>query len=155
MTLYATTTPKGFFDHVNERFLADGMYARLNLMVAEKPEMGHLPLEPRVPQDIIEQARLWAHFRPEGSGNMGPKAMLAPYTADAEPLAEALFRKQQERLLEMHRTDAPEWKCYVPGSTTGTDPPHTASGISTCAAQVYPTLAALPACFQPDRKSNV
>ena len=33
----------------------------------------------------------------------------------------------------------------TPGSTTGTDPPPTASGISTCAAQVYPTLAALPA----------
>lgn len=113
LTLYATTTPKGFFDHVNERFLADGMYARLNLMVAEKPEMGHLPLEPRVPQDVIEQARLWALFKPEGSGNMGPKAMLAPYTADAEPLAEALFRKQQERLQEMHRTNAPEWKCSV------------------------------------------
>ena len=28
-------------------------------------------------------------------------------------------------------------------------PPPTASGISTCAAQVYPTLAALPARFQP------
>ena len=37
----------------------------------------------------------------------------------------------------------------TPGSTTGTDPPPTASGISTCAAQVYPTLAALPARFQP------
>ena len=37
----------------------------------------------------------------------------------------------------------------TPGSTTGTDPPPTASGISTCAAQVYPTLGALPARFKP------
>ena len=28
----------------------------------------------------------------------------------------------------------------TPGSTTGTDHPPTASGISTCAAQVYPAL---------------
>ena len=35
------------------------------------------------------------------------------------------------------------------GSTTGTDPPPTASGISTCAAQVYPALGALPERFQP------
>ena len=37
----------------------------------------------------------------------------------------------------------------TPGSTTGTDHPPTASGISTCAAQVYPALGALPARFQP------
>ena len=37
----------------------------------------------------------------------------------------------------------------TPGSITGTDHPPTASRISTCAAQVYPTLAALQARFQP------
>ena len=37
----------------------------------------------------------------------------------------------------------------TPGNTTGTDHPPTASGISTCAVQVYPALGALPARFQP------
>ncbi|MDD2301749.1 MAG: DUF3987 domain-containing protein, partial [Eubacteriales bacterium] len=113
VTLYATTTPKAFFDHVNDRFLADGMYARLNLMVAEKPSDGHLPLEPQVPQEIIERARQWALFKPEGSGNTNLKAMLAPYTADAAPMAVELFQKQHDRLVEMRGRDAPEWKCTV------------------------------------------
>jgi len=113
VTLYATTTPKAFFDHVNDRFLADGMYARLNLMVAEKPYEGHLPLEPQVPQEIIERARQWAIFKPEGSGNTNLKAMLTPYTADAAPMAIELFQKQQKRLVEMRSRDAPEWKCSI------------------------------------------
>ena len=113
VTLYATTTPKAFFDHVNDRFLADGMYARLNLMVAEKPSGGHLPLEPKVSQDIIERCRQWALFKPEGSGNTNLKAMLAPYTADAAPMAAELFQKQQKRLVEMRGRDAPEWKCSI------------------------------------------
>jgi len=113
VTLYATTTPKGFFDHVNDRFLADGMYTRLNLMVAEKPSEGHLPLEPQVPQEIIERARQWALFKPEGSGNTNLKAMPVPYTADAAPMAVELFQKQQKRLVEMRCMDAPEWKCTI------------------------------------------
>ena len=58
-----------------------------------------------------------------------------------------------------HRRQVLPRPCWAPGgfpailattgSTTGTDPPPTVSGISTCAAQVYPTLAALPACFLP------
>ena len=60
-----------------------------------------------------------------------------------------------------HRPALPGFAPALPGSRrvpshigdprehNRTDPPPTASGISTCAAQVYPTLAALPARFQP------
>jgi len=113
VTLYATTTPDGFFQHVNQRFLADGMYARLSLMVAEKPSGGHLPVEADVPQDIIERARAWVQFRPPGSGNTDVVAMTVPYTADAEPLAAGLYEMQQRKLAEMHEARLPEWKCSI------------------------------------------
>ena len=113
VVLYATTTPGGFFGHVNDRFLADGMYARLSIMVAEKPSAGRLPVEPSVPREVVEKALAWAQFRPPGSGNNDIAPLAVPYTADAEPMAEELFRRQQERLAEMHRKNAPEWKCSV------------------------------------------
>ena len=113
LTMYATTTPAGFFEHLNERFLNDGMYARLNVMIAEASMRGTLPVEPVIDPEIIEKARRWAQFIPPGSGNIDLHTFPVPYTADAAKLAKALYEKQEDEVEKAKRNEEPEWKKTV------------------------------------------
>lgn len=113
LTLFATTTPDGFFENLREKFLLDGMYARLNVMVAEKGGRGRLPPELDVPQDIIERARLWAHYTPPQAGNLSEQPLAVPYTADAARLADELFEKQEDECEKAKRNEEPQWKISV------------------------------------------
>ena len=113
LTLFATTTPDGFFENLREKFLLDGMYARLNVMVAEKAGRGRLPPELEVPQDIIERARLWAHYTPPQTGNLTELPLAVPYTADAAMLAEELFDRQEDECEKARKNEEPQWKISV------------------------------------------
>ena len=111
LTLYASTTPNGFFDHLSERFLNDGMFARLNIIIAEEPKRAKLKSEVELPDEIIKTAKAWRDFIPPGSGNIDVEAMLVPYTSKAREVASDLFDKQYDICESIRRSDNPlEWK---------------------------------------------
>lgn len=114
LSLFATTTPNGFFDAVCERFLNDGLAARLNIMVAEEPKRGGLPGEIEVPEKIVQFATLWRDFNPPGSGNLNPKAMKVPYTASSREKSIRLLDEQFDRCERLRRDgEDSEWKASL------------------------------------------
>lgn len=91
LTLFATTTPEEFFKNVNDTFLNGGMFARMNIVVADKPVRPTLKSELQIPDKLIDTAKSWKNFIPAGSGNLDVEAMAVPYTAGARELAESVY----------------------------------------------------------------
>jgi len=114
LTLLATTTPHGFFEHLTERFLIDGMYARLNIVVAEPPGRGKLTDEPVISTALMEQCKKWKDFQPAGSGNLDNAILAVPYTEEGRKAAEAMRESQNDEYeaLQASGEDA-EWKYSV------------------------------------------
>ncbi len=113
LTLYATTTPAGFFDSLSPRLMNDGMFARLDVIIGESRGDGQVKEEPDIPSAIEAKARAWADFRPPGSGNTDVKAMTVPYTPDAAVLAEHLRRDETEMYRKSEREEDIDWKLSV------------------------------------------
>jgi len=113
LTLYATTTPAGFFDSLSPRLMNDGMYARLDVIIGESRGEGQVKGEPDIPSEIEDKARAWANFRPQGSGDLDVKAMTVPYTPEAAVLAERLRRDETEMYRKSEREEDIDWKLSV------------------------------------------
>lgn len=114
LTLLATTTPHGFFEHLTERFLIDGMYARLNILVAEPPARGKLTDEPVISTQLMEKCKKWKDFQPAGSGNLDNAILAVPYTDAGMAAAEDMRNCQNDEYdaLVAKGEDA-EWKYSV------------------------------------------
>ncbi len=113
LTLYATTTPSGFFDTLSPRFLNDGMYARLDIIIGESRCDGQTKILSDLPTGIVEKATAWANFKPRGSGNMDIAAMTVPYAPDAVTLVEQLRRDETAMYRKSEREDDIDWKLSV------------------------------------------
>lgn len=113
LTLYATTTPSGFFDSLSPRLLNDGMYARLDIIIGESRSDGQTKILSDIPSEIVKTATTWANFTPRGSGNMDIKAMTVPYAPDAAALVEQLRRDETEMYRKSEREDDIDWKLSV------------------------------------------
>ena len=114
LTLLATTTPHGFFEHLTERFLVDGMYARLNILVAEPPARGKLTDEPVISTALMEKCKKWKDFQPPGTGNIDTGVLAVPYTEAGRKAAEEMRNAQNDEYdaLLAAGEDA-EWKYSV------------------------------------------
>lgn len=111
LTLYASTTPNGFFENLTERFLNDGMFSRLNIIIADTPQKPKIKSEVDVPEDMISFAKEWRDFRPTGSGNIDIEAMLVPCTASASEIETKIYDEQYEKMESIRKSDNPlEWK---------------------------------------------
>lgn len=113
LTLYATTTPAGFFDSLSPRLLNDGMYARLDVIIGESRGNGQTKALPDIPTEIVEKAKSWADFRPPGSGDMDVAVMTVPYAQDAGELVEQLRQSETEMYRKSEREEDVDWKLSV------------------------------------------
>ena len=113
LTLYATTTPAGFFDSLSPRLLNDGMYARLDVIIGESRGDGQTKDQPDIPAGIIGRAKAWADFQPAGSGNMDILAMTVPYAPDAVKLVEQLRKRETEMYRKSEQDEDIDWKLSV------------------------------------------
>lgn len=114
LTIMGSCTPGGFFDSLNERMLAHGMYSRMTIIHADSRGKGQLPgdLE-NLPDGIVDKAKLWADFRPPGSGNLDMKAMVAPMSADARKLLSAVQNEADAEYARIERVENCDWKMAI------------------------------------------
>ncbi len=110
LTLFATTTPNGFFDSINDMFLNDGMFARLNIIIAEEPKRAKMMPEAQLSDSIIKSAKMWRDFIPPEGGNIDYQAMMVPFTESAREKADKLFEEQFDICEKFHKNDKDEWK---------------------------------------------
>jgi hypothetical protein len=114
LTIMGSCTPGGFFDSLNERMLAHGMYSRMTIIHADSRGKGQLPgdLED-IPDRIADKAKLWADFRPPGSGNLDMKAMTVPMTAGAKKLLVAVQAEADDIYAKIERQENCDWKMAI------------------------------------------
>ncbi len=110
LTLFATTTPNGFFESINDMFLNDGMFARLNIIIAEEPQRAKMMPEVQLDDRIVKTAWMWRDFVPPKSGNIDWQAMMVPYTDSAREKANKLFDEQFDICQKFHENEKDEWK---------------------------------------------
>ncbi len=113
LTIYATTTPSGFFDSLSPRLLNDGMYARLDIIIGELRNDGQVKSLQSVPTEIVRKAKAWADYQPGGSGNLDLVAQTVPYAPDAVELVEQLRKSETEMYRKSEREDDVDWKLSV------------------------------------------
>lgn len=119
LTLFATTTPNGFFDHISDRFLMDGMFSRLSVFIAEKPARGRLTDEPVIPEELLRRIKAWKDWQPMGSGNIDTSVRCVPFTEDGHSAALALREYQNDEYeREMNSPEPSEWKLAVKNRLT-------------------------------------
>ncbi|GAA4443307.1 bifunctional DNA primase/polymerase [Novipirellula rosea] len=87
LTLFGTATPQYFYESLSRRMLTNGFFARLNIIDVGKRGKGQTPGSARdLPQSILETAKWWADFAPNGGNFMSvhPKPARVPFTPEAE-----------------------------------------------------------------------
>ncbi|WP_419187821.1 bifunctional DNA primase/polymerase [Stieleria bergensis] len=98
LTLFGTATPKYFYESLSRRMLTNGFFARLNIIDVGKRGKGQTPGSARdLPDSILETAKWWADFTPNGGNFMTvhPKPAVVEFTTDAD-VAIAELREQTE-----------------------------------------------------------
>ncbi len=114
LTLMGSCTPGGFFDSLNERILAHGMFSRTTLVNADSRGKGQLPGDLRnVPDSIADRAKMWVDFRPTGSGNLDIKATTVAMTPDAKKLLAAVQNEADEEYARIERVENCDWKMAI------------------------------------------
>lgn len=114
LTLMGSCTPGGFFDSLNERMLAHGMYSRMTIIHADSRGKGQLPGDlQNIPDCVADKAKLWADFRPPGSGNLDLKAKIVPMTKAAKELLAAVQAEADEEYARVERVENCDWKMAI------------------------------------------
>ena len=113
LTIFATTTPSGYFDSLTQRFLNDGMYGRTDIIIGESRGEGQVKQLPDIPKHIIAKAKAWSDFVPEGSGNLSLKAMVVQYTPEAEKLLQDVRSEEMKMYRKSEKEDDVDWKLSV------------------------------------------
>ena len=114
LTLMGSCTPGGFFDSLNERMLAHGMFSRMTIIHADSRGQGQLPGDLQaVPDAIADKAKLWVDFRPPGSGNLDMKALAIPMTRNAKTMLAVVQAEADTEYARIERTENCDWKMAI------------------------------------------
>lgn len=111
LSVFATTTMDGFTNNLNTAFLNDGMFARMNIIMADPPIRPQLRPEFILDDELKQLALNWCNYTPAGSGNLNLNAAVVPYTVSGRERAQALMDEQFD-LCEQERksADRKEWR---------------------------------------------
>jgi hypothetical protein len=114
LTILGSSTPGGFFDSLNKRMLEHGFFSRMTIFEADSRGKGQLPGNlNKIPDSIIETARKWRDFKPQGSGNLNLIAMSVPVTPEAEKLLMNSMARADEKYIQVERESNLEWQLAV------------------------------------------
>lgn len=111
LSLFATTTPTGFLENISSGFLNDGMFARMNIIIADKPARPQLKPDSEISDELKQLALNWFNYTPAGSGNLNPNAAIVPYSVSGRERANELLGEQYDLCeAERNSADCVEWR---------------------------------------------
>lgn len=111
LSLFATTTPNGLLENLSNAFLNDGMFARINIILADQPARPQLKHHGVISEELKQLALKWLNYTPAGSGNLNPNAMVVPYSISGRERADQLLGEQFDLCEKERKSDeCAEWK---------------------------------------------
>ena len=111
--MLGSSIPYEFFDSMSERFLSNGMFSRMNIIVGDEPkEPDYDRIQPalEIPAHLMSRILEWSEYIPGDGGNIDFSPRVMPFSPEARSMARDIKRMQYERSVENSENISDEWK---------------------------------------------